>query len=298
MNRAQIAGSAGGGCCGVDVFRRGTLTFPVRESGPGDGPVVVLLHGFPQTGRCWDRVVPYLVDAGFRCVVPDQRGYALGARPRGRRGYRVDQLVADVEALAAGAGADRIHLVGHDWGALVAWALAGKRPDLVASLSTLSVPHPGAFVRALMTSRQARASWYIYAFQLPLVPEWFLRRGGGARLARVLRGAGQARGLAQRDAEEMLTSGALTAALNWYRAIPLTDPRRRVPKTTVPTMFVWSDRDSAVLRSAAELCGRYVTGPYRFEVLPGVSHWLPEAAAQTVAHLLLEQFATYPIRRG
>lgn len=281
----------------MDDFRQGALTFPVRDSGPRDGPQVVLLHGFPQNGRCWDRVVPTLTDAGFRCLVPDQRGYAPGARPRGRRAYRVDQLVADIEALADAAGARSIHLVGHDWGALVAWALAGKRPDLVASLTAMSVPHPGAFTKALVTSRQARASWYIYAFQLPVVPEWFLRRAAGARFAAFLRSAGQTRSLAARDADTMIAGGALTPALNWYRAIPLADPRRRLPNATVPTMFIWSDRDTAVLRSAAELCRDYVSGPYRYEVLPGISHWIPEAAPAAVAQLLGEHFAAYPVTR-
>jgi pimeloyl-ACP methyl ester carboxylesterase len=282
----------------MESFRRESLVFPVRDEGPADAPVVVLLHGFPQSSACWDLVVPGLTAAGYRTLAPDQRGYASGARPRGRRAYRIPELVADIEALIDAAGAARVHLVGHDWGAAVAWALAARRPDLVQSLTTLSVPHPAAFTRALVTSRQVRASWYMYAFQLPWLPETFLRRGDGARLARFLRDAGQSAALADRDARTLIDTGALTPALNWYRAIPLADPRHGPGRVRVPTLYVWSDGDVAIRRSAAELCGRYVRAPYRFEVLTGVSHWLPEAAPGEVTRLLLDHLAEHPITPG
>src|SRR6185437_12111328 len=173
----------------VESFRRETLEFPVRDAGPPDGPVVVLLHGFPQTGACWDLVWPALTAAGYRTLAPDQRGYAPAAQPRGRRAYRTAELVADVEALIAASGASRVHLVGHDWGAAIAWRLASARPELVQSLTAISVPHPAAFTRALLSSRQAVASWYMYAFQLPWLPERYLGGGGGERLARFLRSA-------------------------------------------------------------------------------------------------------------
>lgn len=270
----------------MDAFRRGPFEFPVRDHGPAAGPIAILLHGFPQTGSCWDRVTPTLAQAGIRCLAPDQRGYAPGARPRGRWPYRIDELVADLAALVDASGAGRAHLVGHDWGALVAWSFAARHPSRVASLTALSVPHPGAFARAVCTGRQAVASWYIGAVQLPAVPEWYLRSDGGRRFATLLRRSGQTCDRAERDVTTMLL-GALTPALNWYRAIPFALSRPHTQQVRAPTLFVWSDGDRTVLRSAATRCARYVTGPYRLEVLRGVSHWIPDEAPDEVARLVV-----------
>jgi pimeloyl-ACP methyl ester carboxylesterase len=278
-------------------FRRGELVFDVADAGPPDGPVVVLLHGFPQFAASWRPVVDRLTAQGFRCLAPDQRGYSPGARPPGRRAYRISELVEDVRALVAASGAQRMHLVGHDWGAAVAWAFAGQHPERLTTLSALSVPHPAALLRAMMTSRQGLASWYMYGFQLPTVPERMLLGADGTqweRLARFLRQSGQSAEAAQRDARAIAGSGALPGALNWYRAMPLIDPRSTDTKITTPTLFVWSDGDTAIVRRSAERCRDWVSGPYRFEVLDGVSHWILDAAPDRLARLLLEQFAAYP----
>lgn len=276
----------------MDTFTRDGLTFDVVDSGPSDGPVVVLLHGFPQSAAEWDEVVPRLTAQGYRCLVPNQRGYSPGARPRGRWAYRITELTADVLALADAAGAERVHVVGHDWGAVVAWGLANAHPDRVLTLSALSVPHPAAFLRAVGTSRQFVESWYMYAFQLPWLPErMFSGPKGRARFERFMVGGGQSRERAARDAAAMIDGGALPTAINWYRAIGLADPRRTRTRTRVPTLFVWSDGDRYIARTAAERCGDWVDGPYRFETLPGVSHWIPEEAPDRLTELLLEQFA-------
>ena len=164
-------------------FASDSLSFTVRDVGPIDGPVVIALHGFPQTSASWDLVAPLLADAGYRVLAPDQRGYSTGARPRAVRAYRMDRLTADVLALADAAGAERFHLLGHDWGAAVSWALASRHADRVASLSAVSVPHPAALARALR-GRQALRSWYIAAFQLPWLPERLLRLRSGASAAK------------------------------------------------------------------------------------------------------------------
>ncbi len=190
-----------------------------------------------------------------------------------------------------------MQLVGHDWGAAVAWAFAAQHPDRLAGLSALSVPHPAAFLRAMATSRQGLASWYMYFFQLPAVPERALLGADGQqwqRLAPFLRRTGQSAAAAERDARAMAATGALSGALNWYRAIPLVDPRSTDTKITTPTLFVWSDGDTAVVRASADRCRAWVTGPYRLEVLTGVSHWIPDEAPDAVSDLLLEQFAAYP----
>jgi pimeloyl-ACP methyl ester carboxylesterase len=280
----------------MDNFRRGNLVFDVIDEGPAEGPVVVLLHGFPQFNNSWSKVIPRLTAQGYRCLAPNQRGYSRGARPTRRRDYRIPDLVDDVAALIDASDATRVHLVGHDWGAVVAWGLAATYPDRLATVSPVSVPHPTAFLRALVSSRQALDSYYMYAFQLPWLPERFLLGGSGKadRLAKALRSGGQSATAADRDARAMAEPGVLTAALNWYRAIPLSDIRS-TGKITVPTLYVWSDRDVALAEKAARNTGRYVSGEYRFETLRGVSHWIPDQEPDVLADLLLDWFAAHPI---
>ena len=279
----------------MDHYSRDDLIFDVRDAGPPDGPVVVLLHGFPQHNDSWDAVIDRLTAQGYHCLAPNQRGYSPGARPSRRRDYRMSELVADVAALIDASGARRVHLVGHDWGAAVAWAAAAEMPERLATVSPISVPHPGAFIKSFATSRQGLASWYMFFFQLPWVPEWLLMRRNGAMLARSLRQAGQTRAAAERDAQGMSEPGALTAALNWYRAMPLSNPRAINQKVSVPTLYVWSDRDIALLPKAAHDTARYVSGEYRFEILPGVSHWIPDEQPDKLAGLLLDWFAAHQV---
>jgi pimeloyl-ACP methyl ester carboxylesterase len=281
----------------VHQFRRGDLVFDVIDAGPADGPVVILLHGFPQSGTSWAAVIERLTERGFRCLAPDQRGYSPGARPRSRWGYRMPELVEDVRALVDASGADTVHLVGHDWGAAVAWAVAGQYPERLASLTALSVPHPAAMVRAMATSRQGLVSWYMYLFQLPFVPEWVLLGPNGRRpvgLTKFLSASGQPAPATERDLRTMTQPGVLRGALNWYRAIPLVSPRSTDVAVATPTMYVWGDGDVAVARKTAQACRNWVTGPYRFEELLGVSHWTPDEVPDTIADLLLEHFAAYP----
>lgn len=278
----------------MDQYQRDGLVFDVRDAGPADGPVVVLLHGFPQRNTSWDAVIERLTAQGYRCLAPNQRGYSPGARPQRRRDYRMPELVADVGALIDASGADRVHLVGHDWGAGVAWGVAAELPDRLATLTPVSVPHPAAFVKAIATSKQGLASWYMYFFQLPWLPERLLLARDGELAKTSLTRMRQTPALAERDAAAMREPGALTAGLNWYRAMPLMDPRATGRKITVPTMFVWSDDDPALLAKGAYDTERYVSGEYRFEVMSGASHWIPEERPDELAGLLLDWFAAHP----
>ncbi|MFV8247315.1 alpha/beta fold hydrolase [Mycolicibacterium peregrinum] len=282
----------------MDQYRRGEFVFDVTDSGPADGPVVVLLHGFPQQNTSWAQIAPLLTARGFRCLAPNQRGYSPGARPTRRSDYRSAELVEDTLALIDASGADRVHLVGHDWGAAVAWGVADGAPERLASLSALSVPHPMAFVRSMLTSRQGLASWYMYVNQLPWVPERLMlgRDGRGRAIAKSLIRSGLTPQAAERDARAMTETGALTAALNWYRAMPLNGSGlRAADKITVPTLYVWSDRDIAITAKPARDTANYVSGPYRFETLHGASHWLPEEKPTEIADMLLQWFATHPV---
>jgi pimeloyl-ACP methyl ester carboxylesterase len=272
-------------------FRSEGLTFTVRDDGPIDGPVVIALHGFPQTSASWSAVTPLLTRAGYRVLAPDQRGYSAGARPRDVRAYSMRSLTADVLALADAAGAERFHLLGHDWGAAVSWVLAGRHAERVASLSAVSVPHPAALRRAL-AGRQALRSWYIGAFQLPWLPERLLHARGGVLARRLLAGTGMPD---TEDAVRLLRDPrTATPMLDWYRAIRLPG-QLGAGRTRVPTLFVWSDGDTAIGRAAAEGAADFVTASYRFEVLRGASHWIPEERPSELAALVLEHLAAHPI---
>ena len=256
-------------------FSRGPLRFRAVDSGPLDGEPVVLLHGFPQRTSSWDAVVPLLHAAGLRTLVLDQRGYCAGARPRGRRAYRLAELVDDVIALLDSAGLDAAHIVGHDWGAAVAWGVAAAHPDRVRTLTAVSVPHPAAFLRAMLVSDQLLRSWYIGFFQLPWVPERVLT-SRGPRAERALTGMGMTAAMVERFRREMVADGAVPGGLGWYRALPFASPRGATARVRVATTFVWSDRDPALGRGGAVRTARYVDADYRFVEMTGASHWIPE----------------------
>ncbi len=269
----------------MDSFRRDGLTFDVRDAGPQDGEPVVLLHGFPQDSSAWDRVAPGLHQHGLRTLAPDQRGYSPMARPRGRKQYTLRETVGDVVALLDAAGLDSAHVVGHDWGGIVGWGLGAWHADRVRTLTALSVPHPAAMARAMVTSDQALRSYYVGVFQLPVLPERLLLAGDGAVLRRALRSGGLDDALVDHYVRRMREPGALSAALGWYRALPW-GRRDRVGTVRVPTLHVWSTGDAFLGRAATEATERFVDAPYRLEVLEGVPHWIPELAADRVAELV------------
>jgi pimeloyl-ACP methyl ester carboxylesterase len=271
-------------------FERAGLTFDVRDTGPLDGDPVVLLHGFPERASSWDPVAARLHEHGLRCYAPDQRGYSPGARPRFRTSYRLPALVEDVVALVERIGRP-VHLVGHDWGATVAWGLAARRPDLVRTLTAVSVPHPAAYLRACMGGGQLRGSWYFALFLLPFLPEWTARRRP-ERFDLALRKGGMSVDDEARFRRDVVAYGALSGGLAWYRALPLEPFGWARTRVRVPTTYVWSDRDVALTRRGADLCGRYVTGPYELVVLEGVSHWVPAQAPDRLAGAVLARIAS------
>jgi pimeloyl-ACP methyl ester carboxylesterase len=258
-----------------------------HDAGPAGGEVVVLLHGFPQDSGCWDAVSPPLHDGGLRTLALDQRGYAPSDRPAGVRPYRVETLAQDVLAVADTAGADRFHVVGHDWGGAVAWHLAAHRPDRVATLTALSTPHPAAYAWALTHSTQPLLSWYTAAIQLPLVPEAVM----SVTLEPALRASGLPADVARRYAGALERPVALGPPLAWYRAAGRRLPWRRQvpPDVEVPTTYVWGAHDPTLGRAAAHRTTRHVLGPYRFVELPDAGHWLPELHAGSVAEAVLDR---------
>ena len=256
--------------------------FDALAAGPDGGTPVLLLHGFPQFSRQWTHQLAALGAAGYRAVAPDQRGYSPGVRPAEVEAYGTRHLVGDVLRIADALGWDTFHLAGHDWGAAIAWGTAMHAPERVRSLVPVSIPHPGAFAKALREDpEQQRRSAYMELFrQPPPIPE------------RALLAEFDRFGLPPAHAgyyRERFTSepGLLTAALNWYRTYDFPDP---VP-VAVPTTFIASTADVAVAMSGIEDTAAWVTGPYRLELLEGVGHFVPEEAAETTTRLMLGHLA-------
>lgn len=271
----------------MDHFERDGLIFDVHDSGRADAGTIVALHGFPQTAGMWGGVRPLWEAAGYRVVAPDQRGYSPGARPPGIRPYTQRELARDAVRLIEALDTGPVHLVGHDWGGAVAWAVASRRPELLHSLTVLSTPHPLAF-REGMLGGQALKSWYFLAMQTPWVPEKLLRREGS--ISKTLRSSGlDSRGIAQAEAQFAAPGGA-TAAVNWYRALRFGPPA--AGPIAVPTLYVWGDRDRFLSAAAAAKTAAHVTAPYRFVAVEGGSHWLAEERPGQIADLVLDHLGT------
>jgi pimeloyl-ACP methyl ester carboxylesterase len=274
----------------VDV---GDLTFDVRVDGPADGPPIVLLHGFPETSLSWAGVMPMLATAGLRVYAPDQLGYSPGARPDEVEAYSLPNLAQVTADLMTALDLPRAHVVGHDWGANVAWALAAWHPDRVQTLTAVSVPHPAAYTAAFRADpEQKERSAYIRLFWQAGKAEEVLLADEARRLRRML-GTEAETGVPKEAVDEYVAvlsaPGALTAALNWYRAM---SSGTKVDRVGVPTTYVWSDGDVAIGRTAAEACGEFVTGDYRFVELRGVTHWIPEQAPGRLATAILARITS------
>lgn len=268
------------------------LTFDYDDEGDPNHEAVLALHGFPQDRTSWRDFQAPVVAAGFRWLALDQRGYSPGARPTGRSAYRMSELVADVLAFCDALGVQRFHVIGHDWGGGVAWALASVAPQRLRSLTVLSTPHPAALTTVAWHSDQLAKSWYMAAFQLPALPERMLLPGskGWRQLTRGLPADVQAH-----YRERAVAPGALTAMLNWYRALPgeLAQPSVKMHRCPVSTLYVWGRRDPALGSAAAKKTVDYVTGSYTFIALARAGHWLPETESERVLPIFLDHLAAH-----
>lgn len=274
------------------------LVFDVSVGGPDDGPPVLMLHGFCVSRHFWKAQVEALAAAGYRAVAPNQRGYAAGARPdpADLDAYRIDRLLGDaLDIIAAlGRGAPRFHLAGHDWGGSLAWDIADRWPQRVASLTMLSRPHPLAFARALALpdGDQAHRSRHHKAFLEPKAGPELLADDGKWVRDRLTRAGVPA---AQIDAHLSVLGNpaAMEAALAWYRARGV----RHAPvgPTRVPTLYIWGDQDDTVGRAAAEATVEFIDAPYRFVPMAGVGHYPADQVPERVSALLLEHLAQYPL---
>ncbi len=270
-------------------FTNDGLTFDVTDSGPADGDPIVLLHGFPQRATSWAALSPLLHAQGYRTVAPDQRGYSPGARPAGRKAYALPALAGDIAALIDKIGRP-VHLVGHDWGAAVAWTVAAHHPAKIRSLTAVSVGHPGAFLRSLVRSNQLLRSWYMLFFQLPAIPEWAVSNERGP-IRTTMAKMGMTPEMIDRVRNEIVADGALRGGLNWYRGLPLTPPNY-LGRVSVPTTMVWSDNDAALGVRQASDSERFVQAPFDFVRIDGASHWIPEERPRELAEAILARIAS------
>lgn len=292
-----MATSEGSGQSADSVVRTGRVRvngvgLHYAEAGPPDGPPVILLHGFPEFWIAWRRQIPALVDAGFRIIALDQRGYNLSDKPASVADYDLDVLAGDVLALADHLGLGAVRLVGHDWGASVAWWLATTRPERVLRMAVLNAPHPVLWRRAMRRNpQQRRKSWYVYVLALPWLPERVMRAGNFRALAQSLVDSSRPGTFGDEKLDEYRQAwaqpGALTAMINWYRALL----RKRMPAELAPidleTLLIWGVEDRFGDRSVAEesirLCSRG-----RAVYIDGATHWVQHEEPQRVNELLSE----------
>lgn len=268
------------------------LSFVADEAGEGDS-VALLLHGFPESRRCWRHQLPVLAQQGWRAVAPDMRGYGGSSRPNERAAYHVDHLVADAAALFDSLGTRRRLLIGHDWGGIVAWAFAIRQARSLDGLVILNAPHPAVFARVIRTSwRQRLRSWYAAYFQLPWLPEFSLTAGHGRMIARALRNTAQHRGtfpptLLAHYCNNAAAPGAMKAMLDYYRANRGLAGFAHGPGIAAPTLMIWGEEDTALGPELVAPTAEHVPD-LTIQRLPGVSHWVQEEAPEAVNAALTE----------
>ncbi len=265
----------------------------IAEAGPAEGPLVFLLHGFPEFWYGWRNQIPALAENGFRVIAPDQRGYNLSDKPDGVPSYHLDRLAADIVGLADHFKRDSFSVVGHDWGAAVGWWLAGKYAPRVQRLAVLNAPHPAVWVDAMRNNPvQKRKSSYVRFFQLPLLPELLLRLGNYAAMAKGFRDSIRTGAFTDLDLRRYRNAwsqpGALTATINWYRAILKTPPSTPDQyRISSPALLIWGMRDAyAGVELAEKSVGLCSNG--RLVRLDQSTHWVQHDEPDHVANLLIE----------
>lgn len=268
----------------IHQFQRNGLTFDVIDSGPIDGSAMILLHGFPETANSWQRVSQILNQYGYRTFAINQRGYSLNAQPQKRADYRSSELVEDIYALIHQIQ-QNVYVVGHDWGAVVAWDLALKYPEKIKHLTTVSVPHKAAFIQSMFTSSQLFKSYYMGLFQLPKIPELLFEKIPQLGRA-LLKNSGMTDQQLQDFQHEMVDQKRISSALNWYRGLPFSSNKNLFKKITVPTLFIWGKHDSAIGEKSVRLNKQFVNAPYT-EIILDATHWIPTQNPEELAAFII-----------
>jgi len=267
------------------------IELEVAVDGLADGPAVLLLHGFPDSGYAWRHQVAALTAAGYRTIVPDQRGFGATNKPAEVEAYAMPNLAMDAIGVLDAIGIERASVVGHDWGAAVAWTLPMFAPDRVERLCAISVGHPRGFFRE-GGNEQREKSWYMLFFQAEGVAEEWLARDDFDGLRSWMYGAPDF----DHWVPELSKPGALTAALNWYRAnvspASFVGAPLELPPITCPVLGIWGDRDAHLTERQMVASEKFVTGPWRYERFDGVDHWVPVGAAARLNAVLLDFLGT------
>jgi pimeloyl-ACP methyl ester carboxylesterase len=269
------------------------INLHVVLAGPRDGPPVILLHGFPEFWRGWSKQIEPLANAGYRVIVPDQRGYNLSDRPKGVKSYHMDMLVADILGLIKALGYQKTNLVGHDWGAAVAWEVAIRHPEWLCKLGILNAPHPAVMRNFLRRGdpEQLRRSWYIFAFQVPWLPEYLMQKNNWRNAVRALRGSGKIDTFTDEDIVEYKKAwsqpGAMRAMINYYRAAALYWRTSNGNQTVkVPTLMLWGMQDVALSHRMARLSLDYCDDG-KLVIFEDATHWVQHDEAYAVTQYLL-----------
>ena len=288
------------GISGVEMLRlqANGVELHAAAAGPSDGPLVLLLHGFPEFWYGWRRQIAPLAAAGLRVVAPDQRGYNLSSKPEGVAAYALDALADDALGLADALKRARFAVVGHDWGAVLAWHLAARNPERVERAAVLNGPHPATWGRhALAHPSQALRSWYVGFFQAPFLPEWALGAADFAWLRASLARTSRPGAFSEEDLgryrDAWARPGALTAMLNWYRALPRRAASLQAGRIRVPVRVVWGDRDLFLDRGLAE-AGLALCDHGEAFHLPDATHWVQHKEPERVNRLLAEFLTAAP----
>jgi pimeloyl-ACP methyl ester carboxylesterase len=273
------------------------ITLHAVDAGPGDGPLLILLHGFPEFWHGWRYQIEALASADYRVLAPDQRGYNLSDKPKGIAAYNLDALAADVVGLIDATGHEKASIVGHDWGGAAAWWTAIKYPQRLEKLVILNAPHPRVMRWNVLHNRaQRRKSWYFFFFQIPFLPEWRMRRANWEIGQRALQGTSRPGTFSEADLalyrEAWSQPGADRGMINWYRAALQRRPARVASsRVTVPALIIWGTRDKFLGRELAEqsvaLCDNG-----KLAWIEGASHWVQHEEPARVNQFLLEFFAT------
>jgi pimeloyl-ACP methyl ester carboxylesterase len=276
------------------TFQNGSVKLHAVAAGRPTAPLVILLHGFPEFWYSWHKQIAPLADAGFRVIVPDQRGYNLSSKPRGAANYAMLHLVSDVMAIADQLHAEKFFLAGHDWGAAVAWSTALLHPQRVAKLAILNVPHPSVMLRYLRSNlRQIRRSWYMFLLQLPWIPELVFCASNFRFGTRALVNSSRADTFSANDLAQYRAAwsqpGALTAMMNWYRAAARHRGRFPDSQVHVPTRILWGEQDAFLLSAMAHDSLRYCDNA-ELHTFANSTHWLQHEEPQRVSDLLIHFF--------
>jgi len=278
----------------------GPIGLETRHDGPDNGEVVILLHGFPECWNTWEKQIPLLAEAGYRVFVPNMRGYGQSSKPEDVSEYHADELIKDVDAIRRYSGAEKIHLVGHDWGAMVAWWYALHKPEHLSSLSVLNVPHPNAFLKTLIKSPlQVLKSWYVFYFQLPVLPELVIPMGNYFIFRNVLARTSNKGSYSEADIKELVRHwrmpGAMKAMVNYYRSAMRSRPQPKFgSQVKTPTQILWGENDLALTLDMAKGSMKYLENG-TLTIYPDATHWLAHDKPEEVSEKLVAHFKAFPV---